>query len=1755
MKGKSVTLKWILTHLSMFVLIFLLAFPINAKAQEGVPEFDVIKNGDEIIIDAIYPNGATEIVVPAKVEYAGELVDVTSVRPISGIKLVWGSAEEISALSKITFEEGIKSIAGFQGCSGLKEVILPNSVTTIGEKAFYNVSSLENIQTSDSLATIGASAFEGCSSLKKIDLKQVTSIGNRAFVGTGLTELTLPESVSTIGNEAFANLTTLKNVEFPIGVSIGNKAFKGCTGLTELSLAADADEGVYIGKQAFEGCTGLTSIEMKKAVIPEGESYRRVYICEYAFSGCTGLKDANLLIEPPVYFENYALSGITVESVTVKDTVESKIQAFSGFTNTSNTYYVWKDAWGSKWNDGKNGSLMLRNVTGAKVVFCGDLSYLDEYAYRWGKSEVAELALGEGTENEPYEVIDGVLFKKAENGLIAMWFPQGKTLTDGTYVLPENTIDVAQQFYCGSPNATDYVANTAVKRLVLPEGITNLNNIVKELGASMTVVLPDGKDKTYTLESIAESENNRMSLKVELPSSLDNYLIGDDALIGVHTFYIPAGMTEFPADLVNGKAQYALRMVTVREGNKTFKTVDDAIYSADGSILYWYPISTMKKGGIIEIPEGVKCIKTGALDFAGRTDLWDYSNRNGYPFTVILPSTLEEIEDYGLIDGEASVQLAVDASKCIDNLKVGAYTKLDADGNPDYYCEAITSIFIGNSTKYTTEDNLFIDAGWKVSNYYASNTTKIVINVKTVEEDNKTTVPAPKGSYKVNIYKAGTTTLLTEAIRYNEDDSISIFLNADDKYKFEVVPAKKKVYQTAVIDNKEIKVGNQEVIDVVLKRKAEIQITDTENVIGYVFDASGNLVSSFKAYQNGLLSDKGFEAGAYKVLLYKGAGKFMKQNKLSDYDAFGLKENEHFVLVDVTLADDRVSIKCPEVPVLAEGTGWLLDGQYGMDSDMNFNKGYINLRIHYTVDTDKLSEEQNKVTVVLPTGVTYVANSAYIQKDGVNTKCEASSSGSTVTFNMGELKAEGNIIFSVKTTQNASGVSHAYMGSIENNYIGSVDFAFDGLSISGPEKVSTKSFVVRGIAPANQKVTISSGNKQLAEVTADRKGIWYAAITLPGEPQNGDSLVVVASYTSGKTVANAYTEVLYSKDAPMISGIKYSYRDYSGTVNMNTLQGSSTLTTTSYAYKYYCEFSVENDAAVESMYASFEYAGEIKNIPINKTDKSGIWKFNEIVGQSGLPANMQVRAVVNGEDILLTVAYIKWIIDPSGYVYEAVPSNRIEGATATIYYKNGNSAVVWDAQEYNQVNPQITDATGFYAWDVPYGTWQVVVAKEGYYDAKSAWLPVPPPQLDVNLELKANRVLGLKSVELSKDSMLVRFEQYIQSDRVTTNDITLTDGTNMIPVAEIQALNVEKYGKNNINIAREFLVRFAEELPADTQKTYTVTSSSKLVNYCSYYMKESQITGLKIAGIVKDIKIQDFWVGSVGKTYRYDVEVDATSEVIGKQLTVAFKEDGIAKVVKTTPVSAAGKASIELVGLKGGITYVTIGVEGSTLNRKAEIYIVEDAEILEKICKENNVEIPQPPEPEKDDVREHFMDIPEKAWFVNAVQYVYNNDIMAGTGEEFRPNEGLTREQFVQVLYNNSGKPEGNYANPFPDVKDAWYKNAVLWANEKGIAKGKGNGMFGVAEKISRQDLALMLYKYAALNNYDVSLNEDEIQKYADASKVSGYAKEAMDWAITQGIMSGKGNKGEDISTYRLDPLGTATRAECASMMMKLLEK
>ena len=179
-----------------------------------------------------------------------------------------------------------------------------------------------------------------------------------------------------------------------------------------------------------------------------------------------------------------------------------------------------------------------------------------------------------------------------------------------------------------------------------------------------------------------------------------------------------------------------------------------------------------------------------------------------------------------------------------------------------------------------------------------------------------------------------------------------------------------------------------------------------------------------------------------------------------------------------------------------------------------------------------------------------------------------------------------------------------------------------------------------------------------------------------------------------------------------------------------------------------------------------------------------------------------------------------------------------------------------------------------------------------------------------------------------------------------------------------------------------------------------------------------------------------------------------------------------------------------------------------------------------------------------------YEDVNMTDWHYDAVEYAYRNGIMTGINPTtFAPNDPLARAQFAVILHRLNGTPAMDYTDRFHDVGEGlWYTDAILWAADTGVVTGYSNGNFGPSDYINREQMALMMYRYAGYKGYDTSARAD-FGSYQDAANVSDFAKEAMQWAVGEGIITGK------YQETQLDPQGNATRAECATIMMRFMEK
>ena len=178
-------------------------------------------------------------------------------------------------------------------------------------------------------------------------------------------------------------------------------------------------------------------------------------------------------------------------------------------------------------------------------------------------------------------------------------------------------------------------------------------------------------------------------------------------------------------------------------------------------------------------------------------------------------------------------------------------------------------------------------------------------------------------------------------------------------------------------------------------------------------------------------------------------------------------------------------------------------------------------------------------------------------------------------------------------------------------------------------------------------------------------------------------------------------------------------------------------------------------------------------------------------------------------------------------------------------------------------------------------------------------------------------------------------------------------------------------------------------------------------------------------------------------------------------------------------------------------------------------------------------------------------EFPEVQWYRDGVGYVLKNSLMANDESGyFRPEEMASREVAVNALWRMDGRPEAMVTETFADAADSAYEKAIYWAKENGIACGYENGNFGFNDKITREQLAAMLWQYAKYKGYDVSVGEEtNILSYDDVFELSEYAIPAMQWACGSGVMAAE--NAPDGAGMALYPKSGITRAQLSVVLMQ----
>lgn len=255
-------------------------------------------------------------------------------------------------------------------------------------------------------------------------------------------------------------------------------------------------------------------------------------------------------------------------------------------------------------------------------------------------------------------------------------------------------------------------------------------------------------------------------------------------------------------------------------------------------------------------------------------------------------------------------------------------------------------------------------------------------------------------------------------------------------------------------------------------------------------------------------------------------------------------------------------------------------------------------------------------------------------------------------------------------------------------------------------------------------------------------------------------------------------------------------------------------------------------------------------------------------------------------------------------------------------------------------------------------------------------------------------------------------------------------------------------------------------------------------------------------------------------------------------VSLSTKAPAYRETVTITPAPEAGYevASVQVTDARGRQIAVTAQDDGTYTYTQPSGTVTITVTFAEK------AEEPQPAP-----VTEIFADLVPGAWYEDAVQYAYDNGLLTGTSATtFAPDAATTRGMAVSVLHRLAGSPAAEEDAAFDDVDaSAWYGEAVRWAVSEGIVNGYSDTAFGPDDAVTREQLAAMLQSFSTWRG-DADGTRSDLSGYEDASAVSGWALDAVEWANAQGLLNGT-------SATTLAPQGQATRAQVAAMLQRFL--
>lgn len=1412
----------------------------------------------------------------------------------------------------------------FYGCSALKSVVFESSTVSIGSYTFYNCSGLESVVFENSAASIESYAFYGCTRLKSVEFdRRIRSIGMYTFANCILLEgITIPSSVTSIGTYAFYGCTGLTSVDIMANVlTIGDYAFASCRNLTRIEIPRSVNS---IGNNAFSSSNNVTVYTWTGAYAETFAKARSIPVIIYL------LEPTSIEVSlPPGEYENMKLTLTNkTTSIQYNETVTDELRySFEGLT-VDNIYkltltnrfgFVIGEIDNIEAKEGVNivtfAELLIIKTIAIKVLDDNGEDVTSKATIRWYNESGDYLA----TESNLSDVIVGTtLLYKIE-------------LDD----------DLGSRF--STPAITTYVVveDNNIEVILAPIPILTISGIV--VNAQTDTPLPDS---TIVITQILD----------------DKYTHNVTVTTGGGGIFT-AQVFDVESTIMVSCENYINKTIT----QSGFKENEDL-----GTIRL-SPIS----GAVILLDMSYICSAVPGETPIKSPVLFDYLSLH---FELYSQTQGKEITNFIYQHPYLILPDGVDENDVVE---------ISVSSQENDFSPTQTDIIIDNDFKATASLDL-VQLGSFEANISSSDNkenTAMIFNksgdfVKTYRFKDKYLQSEIMMDGEYDIIFLGYSEILRRISHIDKLDDIGLTAGTDYAVKKDV----------------SIKSGIISVLsDIHIPNFDETRFfyADSRN-ISYTANKNPAMIGTVVTMRAEYEISNDYYTSDHRVLFDIPDGFRLLENSVSfNGIIIPYTKNGNTVAAYTNRASGIIYFAV--VPDLV--------GSFALGAFLSFV--YEGSSITQPIDTAVLNVLAIDMTLpgtintlhTIVRGVAIPESEVIVYDNGIAVATtESNAAGTWFTeydrvedsdFSVHEVYAEvvTDKGVKIKTDTKRMIYSYAYpsISKVSMYHAGQkIDFDL----FNQPE--ITPSYSFQPLSPSFTFVAEAMKNKyyefeDVCFVTKDSNG---ETTVIPARlDQNIDKWVAVHVYSD----ANLPTSVGLEYN-PIFIGDFFEMDEEYSEGHLSEYSVPSPMSASPTAFNFLQEFYEKidrlsrssivkktemvtdqllraerylNSALDKTVYLSAESLKSL-NTPSTAKSLDDIFNHNSDIRKvyftlidciladfPGLSNDYRAIAVRHLREALRLmdpqfyfsiIAPVRPTIDPAGYVYEAVASNRLFEAKTTAYFKevddgNDETAILWNAAEYDQANPLFTNIYGMYAWDVPFGFWQVKCEKAGYETVYSKWLPVPPPQMDVNLGLISYAAPNITQVNGYESAIEIAFDKYMKIPSLTTDNIIISQNGTAIS-GSIETQNAEVNPKNT---GEQFasIIRFIpeESFPVGTNVELTVKQSVK--SYADVAMNNDFSKDIEIG--IEPQSISTF-EDVVHMTYGENKELVAfvlpKEAAAGMKIKAVSDSPEIMSVENEAIIDSEGTAYILVDSLLPGVAELTLSLEGTSLQTKITVNAV-----------------------------------------------------------------------------------------------------------------------------------------------------------------------------------------------------------------------